>query len=187
MCYRCFKAASACICALIPSVDNLTPVTILQHPRERNHPIGTARLAVLGLRRARLVVHGPRNGPSPVVAALPVGAALLYPSSPGEPVIRVARPTHLLVLDGTWGHARRLFHAHPGLASMPRFELVGDQRSRYRLRKEPADHCLSTVEAIVAALRVIEPETRGFDLLLDAFDRMIDRQEVHVSRSGHSS
>ena len=38
---------------------------------------------------------------------------------------------------------------------------------------------LSTVEATVAALRALEPETRGLDRLLMAFNRMVERQLAH--------
>jgi DTW domain-containing protein YfiP len=182
MCYRCFKAASTCICESVTRVDNQTPVTILQHPRERNHPIGTARFAQLGLSRVELVVHGPYEGPAPVVAALPPGAALLYPEGDGPILPQDAKPSHLLVLDGTWHQARKLFQAHPTLATMPRFGLPGTHRSRYRIRSEPADHCLSTIEAITIALKALEPHTPGFDQLLGAFDQMIDEQEAYVRR-----
>ena len=46
--------------------------------------------------------------------------------------------------------------------------------SRYRVRREPRFETISTLEAIVASLRVLEPELRGLDGLLGAFDRMQD-------------
>jgi len=182
MCYRCFKAACTCVCDLVSRVDNQTPVTILQHPRERNHPIGTVRFARLGLSRVEVMVHWPHHGPAPVVAALPPGTALLYPEGEGAILPPDAKPDHLLVLDGTWHHARKLFQAHPSLATMPRFALPGEHRSRYRIRREPAEHCLSTIEAITIALKTIEPHTPGFDDLLGAFDRMIAVQEAYIGR-----
>ncbi len=182
MCYRCFKAAATCICALVPRIDNRTGVTIIQHPRERHHPIGTARFALLGLSRVELVVHGPKDGEAPILASLPPGAALLYPDGSGQRRAPEARPTHLLVLDGTWHHARKLFQANPALAAMPRFALSGDQPSRYRIRSEPADYCLSTIEAIAHALSALEPETEGFDLLIGAFEQMVGQQAVYMRR-----
>ncbi|HHH10935.1 MAG TPA: DTW domain-containing protein, partial [Sorangium sp.] len=50
-CYRCHKPAVTCICARVKRVDNRTKIWLLQHPRERFHPIGTARIARLGLGR----------------------------------------------------------------------------------------------------------------------------------------
>jgi hypothetical protein len=54
--------------------------------------------------------------------------------------------------------------------------------SRYRIRREPREDFVSTIEAIVQALQVIEPETKGFDALLEAFDSMIDDQLEHIAR-----
>jgi hypothetical protein len=56
--------------------------------------------------------------------------------------------------------------------------------SRYRIRREPNAKALSTVEAAVAALRILEPETSGLDQLLSAFDAMVEGQLAHP-RSPH--
>ena len=53
-CYRCLKPKVACICAFIKTVGNQTGIIILQHPRERAHAIGTARIARLGLKKVLL-------------------------------------------------------------------------------------------------------------------------------------
>ncbi|KAL3690043.1 hypothetical protein R1sor_016352 [Riccia sorocarpa] len=55
-CKRCWKAASRCICKMIEiQVNNQTRITILQHPLENIHHLGTARLAVVGLRNVELI------------------------------------------------------------------------------------------------------------------------------------
>ena len=41
VCYRCHKAAIVCVCDGVERVLNRTGIVILQHPRERFHPIGT--------------------------------------------------------------------------------------------------------------------------------------------------
>ena len=50
-CYECHKPRGLCVCGNIPRVDNRTSILVLQHPRERLHPIGTARFVRLGLAR----------------------------------------------------------------------------------------------------------------------------------------
>lgn len=52
--------------------------------------------------------------------------------------------------------------------------------SRYRLRREPAPHCVSTIEAIVQALSVLEPELTGTEGLIAAFDGLIDDQIINA-------
>jgi hypothetical protein len=48
--------------------------------------------------------------------------------------------------------------------------------SNYRIRKEPQADFVSTVEALVYALSILEPDNEEPQSLLSAFDRMIDRQ-----------
>ncbi len=179
-CYDCYRPLNHCYCALIPRVQNHTGITILQHPRERFHPIGTARIARLALANSELLVdHARRFSDGKEVLSLPAGAGLLYPASPSralEDVPSAERPKHLVVLDGTWHHARYMFRDVPGLDALPRFHLGSPQASRYRLRKEPQRDFVSTIEAIVHCLRLLEPETSGLDALLRAFETMIDRQ-----------
>ncbi len=179
-CYDCFRPRAYCYCALIPRIDNRTRITVLQHPRERFHPIGTARIARLALSNCELVVDYDRcfsSGRQHL--ELPPDAGLLYPAAPSRALEELApheRPKHLVLLDGTWHHARYMFRDVPGLADLPRYHLGAPEPSRYRLRKEPQRDFVSTVEAVVYCLQALEPETPGVAELLRVFDVMIDRQ-----------
>lgn len=184
VCYRCHKPEPLCICASIPLVDNRTPVFILQHPRERFHPIGTARIARLGLRRVELAVFS-EHAPSDPPFELPPGAGVLYPGPGARRLDEIddgERPSALVVLDGTWHHARTLYRDHGWLHALPRYALVPRAPSRYRIRREPREGCVSTIESIAEALSLLEPDTPGIDALLDSFDAMIDAQ-IEQTRS----
>lgn len=186
-CRSCFKPAPHCICGLIEPVSNRTFVSILQHPRERFHAIGTARIARLGLERSRIVV--PRDCFTRSLEQrfdVTPGTGLLFPH-PGakrlEDLAPHERPAGLVVLDGTWSQARRLYGANPWLHELPHFALSPPAPTRYRIRKAPRREFVSTLEAIVRALEILEPETNGTAGLLDAFDAMIDRQIEHQGRN----
>ena len=79
------------------------------------------------------------------------------------------RPRQLVIIDGTWHHAKTIVRDMPALHYVPRYRIAPDEPSRYRIRREPSAMFLSTVEATVAALRVLEPQTRGLDQQLGAF------------------
>jgi DTW domain-containing protein len=178
VCYQCFKPQIACICDGLVRVPNRTGLFVFQHPRERFHPLGTARFVRLGFERARVETLWP--GALDVPAAdLPEGTALLYPSEDARDVASLPpkeRPMHLAVIDGTWHHARTLHRDTPWLQQLPHLRLTPRAPSRYRIRREPRPDYLSTLEAIVRALELLEPGTPHLDTLLGAFDRMIDRQ-----------
>lgn len=174
VCYRCHKPAVVCICAGLQQVRNRTGIIVLQHPQERFHPIGTVRFARLGLENARVIVDEPARPP----LTLPPRTGLLFPSPEARDLADVppeARPGHLLVLDGTWPQARGLYRRNPWLGRLPHFR-APPREGQYRIRREPHAYGLSTIEAIVAALEVLEPDTAGLGQLLEAFSRMIDRQ-----------
>jgi DTW domain-containing protein len=179
-CYRCDKPARMCLCSLLTPIPNRVGVHVLQHPSERRHAVGTARLLRLGLASVDvhvLALRGTSSASPPV--ALPPGAGLLYPCAPDQELSTLApedQPQHLVVIDGTWAQAHRIFRANPWVAALPRYRLSPDRGSNYRIRKEPRQECLSTVETVVAALRILEPGLEGTDALLTAFDAMIDAQ-----------
>jgi DTW domain-containing protein YfiP len=176
-CLGCFRPQRDCYCVAIPTIDNQTEILILQHRRERFHPFNTARMVRRALRNASLVSdHIPG-----LAARLAIGprAGLLYPGPGAELLANVPadqRPRQLIVIDGTWHQAKTLVRDIPALQDIPRYQITPQEPSRYRIRREPSAMLLSTVEATVAALRLLEPATRGLDQLLDAFHTMVERQ-----------
>ncbi|CDF92527.1 MULTISPECIES: tRNA-uridine aminocarboxypropyltransferase [unclassified Pseudomonas] len=177
-CSRCHRPQSHCLCPLIPSLDSRTRVLLLQHPSEVNHALNTARLAALGLNNAELIV-GEVFEDLPALLDRPgYRACLLFPGEDAQPLQTCGPsddPLLLVVPDGTWRKARKLLHLNPLLAALPRVTLADGGVSRYRLRKAPGPGALSTVEAIVQALQVLEAPM-SFEPLLRPFEALIEGQ-----------
>ncbi len=179
-CYRCDKPRRTCVCDSIREIANRVGVHVLQHHRERRHPIGTARLLRLGLKNVE-VYPLRAEGTSACSPALPLpsGASLLYPSDDAVDIGALPperRPSNIVVIDGTWSHAHRIYRDNPWIQTLPHVKVTPAEESRYRIRKEPRFECLSTLEAVVTALRLAEPELEGTEMLLRAFDGMIEAQ-----------
>lgn len=179
LCARCHRPVSHCLCHTVSTLDTRTEVLILQHPDEARHALNTARLAVLGLNNAKLHV-GERFEWLPALLSDPsVDSLLLFPGEEALPLAPVrdvpGRRLRLLVPDGTWRKARKLLYLNPSLAGLTRVALPLAGKSRYRLRKAPTDGALSTLEAIVAALEILEAPRR-FDRLLAPFEALIQQQ-----------
>jgi DTW domain-containing protein len=177
-CSRCLRPVTHCLCPLIPSLDSRTRVLLLQHPSEVNHALNTARLAALGLNNAQLVV-GEVFDDLPALLNVPgYQARLLFPADDAQPLQGYGpsdQPLLLVVPDGTWRKAKKMLHLNPLLAALPRVTLADGAVSRYRLRKAPGPGALSTIEAIVQALQVLEAPT-CFEALLKPFDALIEGQ-----------
>ncbi|WP_192985219.1 tRNA-uridine aminocarboxypropyltransferase [Pseudomonas sp. EggHat1] len=177
-CSRCQRPLGHCLCPLIPDLESRTRVLVLQHPSEVGHALNTARLATLGLRHAELRVGEVFDDLPQLLAQPDYRACLLFPGAEAVALTGYAskeKPLLLVVPDGTWRKARKLLHLNPLLAALPRVSLSAAAPSRYRLRKAPAEGALSTIEAIVAALDVLEAPRR-FDALLRPFDALIEGQ-----------
>ncbi|XP_057819029.2 uncharacterized protein LOC131032118 [Cryptomeria japonica] len=134
----------------------------------------------------KMCSQGPGSNPKdqnlciPEWVCLPSGSALLFPSEnavdllPGFADFEVK---HLVVLDGTWGKARRIYYENPWLRLLPHFRLPLKWPSIYsEVRREPKPGCLSTIESIVYALKILEPGTDGLDSLLQVFASMVKDQ-----------
>ena len=146
--------------------------------------IGTARLAHLGLPNSELYV-GLAFGEHPVSATLVADAALLFPGDGAEDpeALPDGPPRTLVVLDGTWSQARKLLLANPALAALPRIGLAPTRPSQYKIRREPAAHCLSTVEAVVETLGRLERDDTRFLPMLRAFEYLVATQIACADRA----
>jgi DTW domain-containing protein YfiP len=170
-----------CYCPLLPRLDTTTRVVILQHRRERDMPIGTARMASLCLPQAELHVGVDWTDSAPLARALadperpPV---LLYPGPDARDILREppVGPVTLVVVDGTWAQARAVVRDNPILNALPRYAFAAPEPSRYRIRREPRAEYCSTIEALVHVLGVLERDPAKFRALLVPFEAMIDAQ-----------
>ncbi|MEI9954073.1 MAG: tRNA-uridine aminocarboxypropyltransferase [Pseudomonadota bacterium] len=187
MCWECRRPMRVCYCAAVQPIETRTRVVILQHPRETDVPINTARIAELSLSNSTLHVGVDFARDETLRAALSDPAAppvLLYPSADAKDLALEAPPgpVTLVVIDGTWWQASKVFKQNPFLRALPRYGLAPSEQSRYRIRREPAAHCLSTIEALEAALSVLECRPGGFPELLKPFDTMVETQLDFVNR-----
>jgi DTW domain-containing protein YfiP len=154
---------------------------LLQHPREADVAIGTARMASLALENSELHVGVSFRRSPELQRALSDPTrppALLWP---GPGAIDVAShppkgPVTLIVVDGTWWQAKKLVRKNPELASLPRYAFTPPWPSEYRIRKEPHESYVSTIEALAHVLGVLEDDPPRFRALLAPFRAMIDAQ-----------
>lgn len=172
-----------CICDRVAPVDTRLEVVILQHPREDDAVLGTARLVTLTLPRARICVG--LSWPSlaraldlpeadrqrwAVLATAKLPASL-PPGQEPDPVLLVdaqGRPRSpnrprlagIIVLDGSWSQVKTLWWRNPWLLKLPRLVLKPTEPSMYgKLRREPRREWVSTLEAVADALPALgEPD-----------------------------
>lgn len=165
LCPRCERPAATCLCATLPPpVAVRTGLVVLQHPVEAGHAKNTAVFLTLGLSPAARLLRGEVFD----AALAEPGTALLYPGE-GPPPADVNR---LILLDGSWRQSRRLLAANPWLAGLPRLSLPA-LPGRYALRRAHRPGQLSTLEAGLHALALLEGAPERFAPLWAAFDEFV--------------
>ncbi|MFV0448762.1 MAG: tRNA-uridine aminocarboxypropyltransferase [Vibrio sp.] len=181
-CSQCGKAHKACICGSIVALDSQIELIILQHPTEEHRPMGTARILSLSLTNSRLLVgedfreHEELNQ---LLAEADAQHFVLYPNDVSRSVREItlseAQKIRIILLDGTWKKAFKMWQLNTQLHSLPCLHLPEGLTGNYRIRKAPSENSLSTVEAGFHALNILQTEN-DFSPLLAAFEAMIDYQ-----------
>jgi DTW domain-containing protein YfiP len=187
VCPRCRRPERVCFCRHLVSIPSRTRVVFLQHPRERNMAIGTARMASLCLPGSELHVGVGFDGTKVMQRATSDPerpAAVLWPGAGAIDVMTSPPPgpITLVVIDGTWSQAKKIVNGNPQLAALPRYAFVPPAPSEYRIRREPREDYVSTIEALVHVLGALEGDPQRFTPMLVPFRAMIDAQIEHIER-----
>ncbi|MDH5257588.1 MAG: DTW domain-containing protein [Gammaproteobacteria bacterium] len=187
-CLQCNRPQSVCICHCLKTVDNQWPVWILQHPAELKHAIGTAKIATLSLKNIltidseQAIIN--KNIKTEIISRVPT---LVYPGADAMTLTQLQQLSQeehgpLLFLDGSWRKTRKMLYDFPELEKLPRVAIQPDTHSRYRIRKEPNETAISTLEAIVYVLSQLENDKAKYQPLLDTMDWMINKQIEYMGK-----
>ncbi|GAU49368.1 hypothetical protein TSUD_252420 [Trifolium subterraneum] len=109
------------------------------------------------------------------------GSVLLFPSDNAVSISDLNdvgfEVKNLIVLDGTWAKAKRIYSENPWLNILPHLKLEVNEMSLYgEVRNQPKAGYLSTIESVVFALKAVGENHEGLDSLLDTFECMVDDQ-----------
>jgi len=155
-CAGCGLPTSRCLCAALPRLDVRTRVVVVMHRIEALRSTNTGRLAAAMLARASLRIRGDRDRPDELP---PAGRRLvLFPAEGARPLAPAdaADDLILVVPDGTWSQARRIHRRDPAARDAETVTLPTVATSAYALRRNAREGGLCTLEAIAAALAVLE-------------------------------
>jgi DTW domain-containing protein len=178
-CPRCHMLGGLCVCALIPSppLVTRTRLVLVLHRLEERKPTNTGTLAAACLANSEIIVRGHEGEPTPPFVA-PEGTRplLLFPAEDAVPLAPSPddRPVTLIVPDGTWRQAAKVRRRVPGMAEVPCVTLPPGPPTTYRLRSEPVEGGLATLEAIARAFDILEGR-HVRDALERVFRAMVER------------
>lgn len=191
-CLKCRKPPVTCYCSTIAPFASAPRMVILMSPQEAKHPVGTGRMAHQCLSNS-LLLEGAQFADSQKVEELlrdpKIFPMLLFPGPRSHNLSKLSREQRdelhpserelvIIVLDATWTHAKQMLHRSPNLQALPRICFTPPHLSRFLVRKQPHDHCFSSIEAIHHIIDLMGPKNpeRPHDHLIDVFERMVRQQ-----------
>ncbi len=166
-CPRCRINLALCFCDQLTPVPTRTRVLFLMHHREKHLTSNTATQAHNILPNSLLKMRGLPDQECSLEEVLDPNyqALLLYPDEDAVELnaqfVLPDRPILLVVPDGTWRQAKKFRRREPLLAKLPCVKLPVGLPSEYALRKQHMEGGLSTYEATVRALGVLEGTVDG--------------------------
>ncbi len=176
LCQQCHRPIIACICNFICKIDNPTSVLVLQHPSEVKQTKGTVALLSRSLCNSQVLVGEDFSQDNEFNAILAHHQALLlYPSTQAQVLSftknelnstnansdeKNKKPRLLIILDGTWKKAYRMFMLSSNLQPLEQVCLPDmlANSGRYLIRKVAKKNALSSLEACCFALALLENE-----------------------------
>lgn len=186
-CKTCLQPKDWCYCKNIRPIDCGLEFVILLHPLERRRRIASGRMSHLLLKNSHLayghtfsddkVVKKLLSNPKyfPMILCLGNNAKNLSTMSNQEKkgMIPLDKIPLIFVVDGTWGTASKTVRLSTNLRLLPRICFTPERPSGFRVRTQPKENCLSTLEAIHQTIELLAG-TRGFDVKSRKHDHMLD-------------
>lgn len=179
-CDQCQLAQQACICPWRRSLQSPVDFVLLLHHDEVFKPTNTGRLIADIFPANTFAFEWSRTEPPQELLHLLADPArfpvIVFPAEGGSgrivyqdaPPATDGRRLTMVLLDGTWRQASRMFRASPWLSHLPAFTFASPREGQYAVRQAIREGQLATAEAAAEILRLCGDENAG-QVLSDYF------------------
>jgi DTW domain-containing protein YfiP len=173
ICCTCLRPATACLCNTIQPFNTNFEFCILMHPLEaKRMQVGTGRMLNKALLNCQLIVGESFDKDAQVQRILknpkyyPI---LLYPGPTSVNISEVSFDKSLIedktpiifILDSTWACSKKMLKLTTSIHNIPRISFTLPFLSKFDIKTQPKDYCLSTIESVYCVLT--ELEKQGFE------------------------
>ncbi|WP_347358927.1 tRNA-uridine aminocarboxypropyltransferase [Bdellovibrio sp.] len=163
-CPECGLHKNLCICELIPSLTFATKVCLIIHKKELKRTTNTGRLAIKSLTNSEIRIRGGEDRQVLDLSDLLVPTYRTFLFYPSDDAVELDRdlveqsplPIQLIVPDGNWRQASKVYTRHTELKDVPKVKISTTNSSIQHLRAEHSAEGMATLQAIAQALQVIE-------------------------------
>lgn len=187
-CYECMRPSTSCMCEYVYARDTNTKFVLLMHPHEYRkvkNPTGT--LTNLQLKNSEIIVGIDFTDNSKVNGYIEnFNCYVLYPGLDQIDITSEQLPTKkdicIFIIDTTWPRAKKIIKLSQNLKNLQFISFQSQERSKYKIKQQPNEKCLSTIESTkvllknLAAQNVESLENLRLDNFLLPFEKMVEYQ-----------
>lgn len=191
-CTKCLRSVQSCYCEYIDPVDPGVKFVYLMHPHEAySQRTGTGRLASLSLIGSEIIIDtsfDDNKRTQELISDSSYYPMILYPGKTAVSAEGFDFKVHIgnrrlmiFLIDATWVMARKMMFRSPELRKLPHLTFEREYRSAFKIKTQPADYCLSTIESSYYLIKELQstglcdPELRC-EGLMTIFEKMVNFQ-----------
>lgn len=128
---------------------------LLTHEKEINRKTGTGQIVKKVLGKICKIIKWSRVDPDRELVGNISNSILIYPGGDDLETINPASYNRIILLDGTWQEARKIYNKSKYLKDCRRATLNPVKESIYNLRRNQLSQGLCTAEAVALTLAIL--------------------------------
>lgn len=166
ICIECLRPKKACFCSIITPFETNVHFRILMHPLEaKRKQVGTGRMANRALSNSKILVaegFSDNLEVNALIEDIQTECFLLYPGAnslnlTNSPLKAQAnKKIVIFILDSTWACSKKMLRLSPNLKELPKISFEPNYLSRFDIKRQPKEYCLSTIESIYRVIEELE-------------------------------
>lgn len=190
-CYKCMRPKTSCLCSATHPIETQTRFIFLMHPMEfKKEKNGTGFISHLQLSNSSLftgIDFTNHRRINEIINSSQLDCYVLYP---GDDAINLSdnnivfksefnQPKVIFIIDGTWQCAKKMMRQSKNLHGLPKISFQSDLRSKFLIKQQPHQSCLSTIESVKVLLDHLVArgiESCCTDQFLAPFEKMLAYQ-----------
>ncbi len=179
------------MCSYIKAIKTKTKFIILMHTHEfKKIKNGTGHFTHLSLENSELYVgveFSNHNAVNALINDKNNNCYVLYPSDESLVLNETPFPSNgkqnvIFLIDSTWHNATKLLRDSPNVQSLPKVSFTHTKNSEFKIKEQPMDLCLSTIESTLCVLELLtlngseELSVSDLEGFLEPFRKMVEYQ-----------
>lgn len=197
-CYKCYRPKKSCMCEYIQKIETNTQFIIIMHPKEfKKTKNNTGRFTHQSLPNSKIYIGIDFNNDDEINSIINNennSCYVLYPDENSiklnHETIQVENKTNVIfIIDSTWPCSNKILAVSKNINALPKVSFVHDKSSAYKIKTQPNEYCLSTIESTLCILELLNKHKieniaqDALDNFLVPFHKMVEYQVDCVLKS----